>query len=135
MDRRRGGDGREEKTRGSVTIRGWSECVPQPFAALRHLAVAALGAYRTATHVLHVTGCPPRDNARGVTRYHRERKLSRIDPFSFPFLLLEHLAITPPSLCYEHFTIKAPLCQTPAQTRAILSSSAPCVPLSLKPGP
>lgn len=43
------------KDSGSVTVRGWSECVPQPLAVLRRAAAAA-GAYRSATRVLHVTG-------------------------------------------------------------------------------
>lgn len=30
-------------------------------------------------------------------------------PFRFPFLLLQHLAITPPSLCYQCFTVKPPV--------------------------
>lgn len=109
MDGSRGGGGREEKAVGlSPTVRGRSESVPQPLAALPLIARAHASARDGPACARQITPL--------VSPAAAERKLSRTDPFPS----LEHLATAPPGLCYEHVTIKAPLCETPGQSRAVL---------------
>lgn len=89
MDGSRGGDGREEKAVGlSPTVRGRSESVPQPLAALPLIARAHASARDGPACARQITPL--------VSPAATERKLSRTDPF--------------PSL--KHLQLHLPVCAT-----------------------